>query len=159
MDEKKRALRQQRWANIRKIYWPDLSDAKTLKSASTYSWGVALFIAFSYAVVAGIGYFYGWTPGGEELASAAMTATLVIEGCAVVTALVLAWFSWRRNSRIAAIIILAWIVVEGALKVAYFGAGGVVMSLVLILLAIGGLRAAFYQRRLADTASSIQTFS
>jgi hypothetical protein len=157
MNEKLRAQRQQRWANVRGVYWPDLSTPEGLKSASSYSWGVALFLAFSYAAVFALGYVYGWAPGAGDLDAAALSANLVIDACAVVVALVLAWFAWRRRSRIAAVLVLAWIATEAVLKIALVGAAGIVLSLILVLLAIGGVRAAFYKHRFAAGAASVRT--
>ncbi len=158
MNEKLRAQCQQRWANIRKVYWPDLSTPEGLKSASSYGWGVALFLAFSYAVVFALGYVYGGVPGAGDLDTAALSASLVIEACAVVVALALAWFAWRRSSRIAAVLVLARIATEAVPKIALVGAAGIVLSLVVVLLAIGGVRAAFYNHRLAAGAASVRTF-
>ena len=157
MNERLRAQRQQRWAKFREVYSPDLSTPEGLKSASSYSWGVALFLAFSYAIVFALGYVYGWVPGAGEADAAALSASLVIDACAVVVALVLAWFAWRRSSRIAAVLVLAWTATEAVLKVALVGAAGIVLGLIIVLLAIGGVRAAFYRHRLAAGAAGVRT--
>ena len=153
MSEKSRAARKQSWAKLRKALWPDLSTEQGYESALSCGWGMALLATASYAVVFLIGLIWGWVPGAESINGASLTANLVMDLCLVAAGLALAWFIWRRQSRIAVILVFAWIAAESLLKIAWVGAPGVAPGLIFTIVSLNGVRASFYKRRAANAGT------
>jgi hypothetical protein len=163
MDDKQRMAVAQARAQIRgrlrNSLWPDLSTEKGLKSALSGGWGMALFIAFGYAVMFALGLIYGRIPFDGELEGGSLSVVLAIDLAAVAAALALAWFVWRRASRVAAVLVLVWVVVEVATKIVLMGGASLVAGVIFVWAAILGVRGVFAKRRLATATAAVRTFT
>jgi hypothetical protein len=148
MDEKKRAATAERWARFRKALLPDVTTEKGLKAALSCGAGVAIFGSICYAAI----FLYAWLSGGEpfglELDAVGFMATQAVNLFAAIAGLVLAWFISKRASRIAAVLVLIWMVAEAIGKMAIVGAHGAGPAIAFILLATNGVRGAFAKHRL-----------
>jgi hypothetical protein len=145
-------------ANVKKTWWPDVTTEIGFKSALAQGWGIALFAALSNAVLFIVAIAFGWLPGAEGLDG---TARMVILGFLLLGAvggLILTWLLKTRASKIAAVILLVWIVLEMAMRLLQAPPGAWVFGIMFILCAVNGVRAAFAKFRPSSTAD-VTTFS
>lgn len=158
MDDKAKAARQERWAKIKKTWWPDVTTELGFKTALGQGWGVAAFGSFCYAALFVAAIAFGFNPFGEALTGVAWTAALGILLVFAAAGAVLAWLVKKRTSKIAAVIVLVWIGFEAVAKLGEIGPAGIVSGIFFTLCAINGVRATFAKYRPTTTAD-VKTFS
>ncbi len=158
MDDKAKAARQERWTRIRKTWWPDITTELGFKTALGQGWGIAAFGAVCYAGLFVAAIAFGFNPFGEELTGVAWTAALGILLVFAGAGALLAWLVKKRTSKVAAVVVLAWIGFETVAKLAEIGPAGIVSGIFFTLCAINGVRATFARYRPTTTAD-VKTFS
>ncbi len=158
MNDATKAARQERWARIRKVWWPDVATEAGFKTALGQGWGIAAFASFCYAALFVAGMAFGLNPFGGDLTGAERTAALGMLLVFAIAGVVLAWLIRKRASKVAAIIVLLWIAVEAVSKMVEAGAAGVVSGILFTLCALNGVRAAFARFR-STTTADVRTFS
>ena len=159
MKQEHKAHRRAVWANIKKTWWPDVTTELGFKSALAQGWGIALFAAISNALLFIVGIAFDWMPGAEGVNDGRVR--MVILGFLLLGAvggLVLTWLLKTRASKIAAVILLIWIVLEMVMRLLQAPPGAWVLGIMFVLCAVNGVRAAFAKFRPSGTAD-VKTFS
>jgi len=158
MKAEHKAQRRAVWANIKKTWWPDVTTELGFKSALAQGWGIALFVALSNALLFIAAIAFGWLPGAEGLDGAARMFILGFLLLGAVGGLILTWLLKQRASKIAAIILLVWIVLEMVMRLLQAPPGAWVLGIMFMLCAVNGVRAAFAKFR-PTSAADVKTFS
>jgi hypothetical protein len=134
-------------------FWPDVNDEKGLKFAINCGAVVGLWFAISYVVSATFVFYTGKALFTGEVAPAEQVITLIVDAILVTVALILGWRIWKRAGHISAIVILIWSVAEVATKAYYAPGKGIIASLIILVLAINGVRGTLAKRNQMKTAA------
>ncbi|MGH6717748.1 MAG: hypothetical protein ACREER_00395 [Alphaproteobacteria bacterium] len=135
--------------------WPPVDTEQGRKDAITYGTVAAGWIALSYLF--GLVYMFAT---GEVLAVGAVedgaefVGWVAVHAVIAAVAAVLCWRIWRAQSRVAAIITLGWVLVEVVVKLAMTPGQGLVISAIVALAAINGVRGARAHARLRATGET-----
>jgi len=158
MKEEHKVQRRAVWTNIKKTWWPDVTTELGFKSALAQGWGIALFAALSNAFLAIVAIAFGWLPGAEGLDGTARIFMIGVLLLGAVGGLVLTWLLKTGASKIAAVILLIWIVLEMVMRLLQAPPGAWVLGIMFVLCAVNGVRAAFAKYRPTST-TDVKTFS
>jgi hypothetical protein len=137
------------------IFWPPLGTEQGRRDAIQYGAVAAGWIAVSEL----IGIVYLIATGQILFAEAAgdeTTFVLAVVGHAVIAAIaaVLCWRVWRARSRTAAVLTLGLVLIEVVAKLVLAPGRGLVISAILAVAAIHGVRGTRAQARLGATGDT-----
>lgn len=127
--------------SLKELSWPPLDTEQGRKDAIQYGVAAAGWITASYL----IGLAYMFATGevlfvGPVADDAEFTGWVAIHAVVAVVAAILCWRIWRARSRVAAALILGWVLVEIVVKLALAPGQGLIVSAILTLAAIHGVR-------------------
>jgi hypothetical protein len=139
-------MEKKKWPKWRD-FWPDVNDEKGLRYAINSGAIVGLWIAISYVVGAAFIFFTGKAMFTDEVAPDQQIISIIVDAILVTLALILGWRIWKKAGHISAIIILLWSITEAASK-AYVAPGkGIIVSIILVILAINGVRGTLAKKK------------
>ena len=145
-DKEKRSLE-----NLKNSVWPDVGTDKGRRNATLGGAIVAGWIVVSYAFVLGSVFVTGETPfGPSEDPDEALGLVMITALFGLVMIVLFSFFGWRiwkRQGHVSAIITLVWTVVEVVMKLVLVTGQGVVLSILMTLLAINGVRGTLARRK------------
>ena len=158
MNEDRKVRRQAVWANIKKTWWPDITTEDGYKRALSMGWGIAMFAALSNVVLFIVAITFDWLPGAEGLDGTARTIMLGFLLLGAVGGGILTWLLKTRASKIAAVILMVWIVLELVMRLQEAPPAAWAFGIMFMLCAVNGVRAAFAKYRPTST-TDVKTFS
>ncbi len=145
-DKNKRSLE-----NLKNSVWPDVGTDKGRRNATLGGAIVAGWIVVSYAFVLGSVFVTGETPfGPSEDPDEALGLVMITALFGLVMIVLFSFFGWRiwkRQGHVSAIITLVWTVVEVVMKLVLVTGQGVVLSIIMTLVAINGVRGTLAHRK------------
>lgn len=141
--------------SLKDMAWPSLETEHGRKDAIQYGAVAAGWVALSYLVAlvymfaTGELLFGGAIEGGTVFAGVAIVLAVIVGGAAFVC-----WRLWRAKSPIAAYLTLGWVLIEVAVKLAMAPGAGLVISAIMTLAAIHGVRGTRAQARHGATGAA-----
>ena len=127
-------------------WWPNVKDEKGLKDAIHCGVGAALWLTVSYIlgtiflVYTGESLFTGSASSEEQI------GIFIVNIIAIILSLFLAWRIWKNAGYISSIILLLWVITEVSYKFVLAPGKGIILSVILLLFAIHGLRGTIKNR-------------
>ena len=137
-DEKK-----SRWSWL----WPDVSTPKGKKDGINAGAVAAGWIAISYCVSFFLNLSTGQTLFSAYADQYERYAGLAVSIVVALIAAFLCWRIWKRQGHISASVVLIWTLVEVIMKATVAPGRGIVLSIIMTMAALSGVRGAWAYRR------------
>ena len=127
-------------------WWPNVKDEKGLKDAIHCGVGVALWLTVSYIFTTGYLIYTGEALFTGSATSEEQIGIFITNTIAILLSLFLAWHIWKKAGYISAIILLLWVISEVGYKFVLAPGKGIIISIIMLLLAIHGVRGTIKNR-------------
>lgn len=144
MRSQPKPTRKTRW---RDVFFPNFNTPEGIKTARQHGIVAAVWLAFGYAVTIAYGLSTGRSLFPEKSVmdapidvAAGADLEVAFGLVAIALGLVLAWLVWKKGSRVAAGVVLCWVLIEVIYKQFLLPGRGLVMAALLLLFAVNGYR-------------------
>ncbi len=132
---------------FRKMLWPKIEDASTAMEASKLAQWVGVLIAIGYGLALVLAISTDQYPDGTPAEDEAELYGMAFFSVVLLLLALLFWFLARQGKGWAVLILSVWGLIEAVVKLVTLPGQGVILTILIILFCISGIRGWFGVRK------------